>query len=366
MSENEISQLKNAFNSELAKRDLELARQKELYQRLLSDSMSANASSKAPMQNESSDNNQSFRNEVMKAIENVSAVQNQWQARATGIMMSLSNRLDHQEAYSRLNSLLLHGLLNIPVFSKDDKGQDLKFCRWVKEALNDLFEKELDFTLHTDDIDTAHILRTKKGTSKVVIVKFVRRSIRNLYWYGKYALKNTGISLTEHLTAKNLELLRAAKTAVGEKCVWTNQCTVYVQANEVKRRIFSKQDLIEHTGITEINISDPFAGLNVISNEHSPAVISNPQISPNPDTAKHQPQQFIPSAHSSAAIQPTNFNNNAYIQYSDTDFNHQYNSTYNHQYNSNSFPARGYISHRGRGRGSHQNNGPRGYYKKRR
>ena len=54
MSENEISQLKNAFNSELAKRDLELARQKELYQRLLSDSMSANASSKAPMQNESS------------------------------------------------------------------------------------------------------------------------------------------------------------------------------------------------------------------------------------------------------------------------------------------------------------------------
>ena len=351
--QDELSQLQDAYNGELAKRDAELARQKELYQRLLIDSRSLNnaSSSKEPLLPDSPDD-LSFRNKVFKAIEDVTALQNQWQA-SKNMMKSISIRLDHQEAYSRLNSLLLHGLKDLPIFSKDEKGKSLKFCRWVKEAINTLFEEKLDFTLHTDDIDTAHVLRTRKGNSNVVIVKFVRRSIRNLYWYGKNALKNTGISLTEHLTAKNLELLRAAKDAVGDKCVWTNQCVVYVQANQIKKRISCKQDLIQHTGVTEVNVTDPFSDLCTRDHQYPSTAIADPQIFPDktPDS-----QQFIPATYQSVVVQPNPNNHN---QLQQTDIN-------NYQYTNHSFSARGYSSHRGRGRGNNQNNAPRGYYRKRR
>ena len=71
-----------------------------------------------------------------------------------------------------------------------------------------------------------------------IIVKFVRRSIRDLVHSNKKKLKDDNnpekISITESLTKRRLRLVKNAKDEFGFRNVWTNNDVVYCYHN--KRR----------------------------------------------------------------------------------------------------------------------------------
>ena len=94
-------------------------------------------------------------------------------------------------------------------------------------------------------IDVAHPLKTKKGTRNVVIVRFNNRTIRDTIYDNKRFLKNhnSNVSITEHLTDANLELLDGARDLLGFRNVWTRSCRVFGIVGRKKIPIVSLDSL---------------------------------------------------------------------------------------------------------------------------
>ena len=153
---------------------------------------------------------------------------------------NVNHRLNLIDQYSRLSSLLIHGLLNIPT-GKEFKG--LKFSIWVAAELTRLLPS-LTAPITAQHIDVAHPLPTKSRSSKsVVIVKFCRRDIRNEIFYAKRDLKGSGISISEHLTTANLNLYNEAQKVPNSK-TWTSQCKIFIKVEgHDKKVVNSKQDI---------------------------------------------------------------------------------------------------------------------------
>ena len=131
-----------------------------------------------------------------------------------------SKHVDDLEQYSRRNCLVLHGCKNIPI-----KGSYTEFESYVLHKLNSKLEIVPSIT--PQDIDTCHVLPSrKKSSNAAIIIKFVRRSVRDTIFRFKKKLKakegeEEKLAVTESLTGRRLELLRRAKHAFGKKHVWT-------------------------------------------------------------------------------------------------------------------------------------------------
>ena len=90
---------------------------------------------------------------------------------------------------------------------KEGESEDTDIA--VTETMNeDLQEKLTDV-----DIDRSHRLgRLKNGKqSRPIIIKFARYNIRNRVFKNKKKLKDTGISITESLTQKRMQMLTKAR-----------------------------------------------------------------------------------------------------------------------------------------------------------
>ena len=150
-----------------------------------------------------------------------------------------SSRLHAIEQQMRKNSLLVHGLNDIPV-----KTYGLEFSEYKINKLKELLPTIAD-KLKIEDVDVSHPLRTKSNNKSCVIIKFVRRDIKNLIFYEKRELKKSPqkISITEHLTAQNLWYLDEARSMVGFKNTWSSQCVVYALVNGKKIAVRSSEDL---------------------------------------------------------------------------------------------------------------------------
>ena len=62
-----------------------------------------------------------------------------------------------------------------------------------------------------------HNKNANESPKQIIIVRFVSRLVRNEIFASKSSLKDTPIAITEHLTATNLSLLKAAQKLVGVK-----------------------------------------------------------------------------------------------------------------------------------------------------
>ena len=154
---------------------------------------------------------------------------------AMELIYNYSCRLDHIEQYSRLYSLLILGLTNIPT-GFEDKG--LVFSDWVAKQINKLLPN-LPEKITVQHIDVSHPLPTRSSTAKsCIIVKFCRRDIRNMLFYKKRELKGTGVSFSEHLTPANLELYKEAQKLEGAT-TWTSQCKIFVKFGEGNKKMIS-------------------------------------------------------------------------------------------------------------------------------
>ena len=142
---------------------------------------------------------------------------------------------DDLEQYSRSENILLHGL----PLPQDGSTEDL--YKLVPETIN---RHMPGITLAPDMISVVHRLAPNRqstaGSSTTsnkpppVVMRLVRRSIRNSLLANKKLLKNKSISLTEHLTPRRSQLLRKANALVVDHKInsaWSQEGRVLVKTN---------------------------------------------------------------------------------------------------------------------------------------
>jgi len=148
--------------------------------------------------------------------------------------------LDELEQYSRRNCLILHGVKEVP-------REDL-----MKTVLG-VFRDKLGIDLLPDKIDRVHRLgvRERNRTAaqmvqqgkRAIIIRFVAYRDRDVIWRAKRKLKNTGILLTESLTAKRLKLLQQVKERYGQRNSWSLDGRIFVLIGNTKRVITNEREL---------------------------------------------------------------------------------------------------------------------------
>ena len=80
----------------------------------------------------------------------------------------------------------------------------------------------MDIDFSVNDIDRSHRIRKPSPRKKrPIIVKFVRYNDRRKVFSNKKKLKDSGISITESLTARRMEELSKARNEHRFKNVWT-------------------------------------------------------------------------------------------------------------------------------------------------
>jgi len=155
--------------------------------------------------------------------------------------------IDEMEQYSRSNCLILHGAqipTSTPTETLDPENQQVKHFEDMceKHVLSVLNTKLcLPFKITSGEIDICHQLPSTKNKNPIII-KFVRRTVRNLVYSHKKDLKgkldsNNKLSITESLTKRRLKLLEAARNVFLFNNVWTMQGRVHCKFNGHKHVI---------------------------------------------------------------------------------------------------------------------------------
>ena len=153
----------------------------------------------------------------------------------------MERELDDLEQYGRRNCLILHGCNNVP-----KERNYFGFEQFVVNKLNTRLK--LDYIIKPIDIDTCHVLPSRYNRPPPIIIKFVRRSIRDLVYGNKKKLKEDNnqekLSLTESLTRRRLQLVTEAKKGFGFRNVWTTNGDVFCFHNN-RRQVINDFDDID-------------------------------------------------------------------------------------------------------------------------
>ena len=144
-----------------------------------------------------------------------------------GKVDDITAETDRQEQYSRRNCLLIHGL-------PESKNENTDLL--AMEAI----ETKMNIKITDNDIDRTHRIGKPKnnGKPRPVIIKFVRYNDRKKIFSSKKLLKDSGVSITESLTAFRMKKLTNARETFRFRNVWT-----------VDRRIFYSENGSQHAKI---------------------------------------------------------------------------------------------------------------------
>lgn len=140
-------------------------------------------------------------------------------------------KMDDLEQYSRSNCLVLHGN------SIDPKISNPEVERYVISTINSRLN--LPTNISVNDIDICHPLPSKKST-KPIIIKFTRRTVRNMVFASKKNFKTSNgpkLSLTESLTKRRLMLVEEARKYFEFGNVWTQKGNVHCSFKGKKHSI---------------------------------------------------------------------------------------------------------------------------------
>ena len=109
------------------------------------------------------------------------------------------------------------------------------------EKIIKTLQQSTDETIKPEDIDRSHRLgkpkSSKNAKPRPLIVKFVRYNTRNRIYRNKKKLKETGISVTESLTAKRINMLEKAREEHTFNIVWSQDGRIMFfdkETNKVK------------------------------------------------------------------------------------------------------------------------------------
>ncbi|KAI5641117.1 hypothetical protein NE865_06586 [Phthorimaea operculella] len=159
---------------------------------------------------------------------------------ALDVLQSQVNMLikgqDRLEMHSRRKMLLVHGI-------PEEKSEDIS-----SRLVSIMSSKMPSVALSSASIRTCHRMGAlkpdSKGKPRHVLIKFTDSSARDKIWFGKKALKSTGITLSEFLTKSRHDAFMAARDKYGIKNCWTQNGWIHIKtAGGVKCKIESKDEL---------------------------------------------------------------------------------------------------------------------------
>ena len=171
-----------------------------------------------------------------EAAAGLKSLQQEWSKLDT-VVKGNTDQIDSLAQYMKINTLLIHGLNNVP----DCHGYD--FAIYIINKINELLSAYLTFKIDLSHLEFAHFLPTKSKKKNVIIVKFASRFARNDVYKNRSKLKGSGVSITEHLTNKNLGLLKEARAIAGFVNVWTSQTKIYANLEGEVMHIKASKDL---------------------------------------------------------------------------------------------------------------------------
>lgn len=137
---------------------------------------------------------------------------------------------DMLEQYSRRNSLRIFGIPH-------EKGEN------TDKLLVKLCNEKLNVPITEMDIDCSHRLPARENNCPPIIVKFCRRSIKNLVFRNKSKLKNSKIVVREDLTRRRMQLLNQAKSLLGSRNVWSFDGVILAKTNNGIKKLLCEKDL---------------------------------------------------------------------------------------------------------------------------
>ena len=161
---------------------------------------------------------------------------------------------------------------------------EFKFIEYICNKLNFLLGAQLYRRLVPEDIERAHILyqgETSPNSKQVVIVRFVRRVVRNNVFFNRKWLKTSKDMITDHLTKANRELLSDVKSKFGKENAWSTRGVVKAKLNNNRIvEIRSEADL--HKFTPQRFQYRENASYRQNTNTHTSVVQSEDQLSPSP------------------------------------------------------------------------------------
>ena len=259
---------------------------------------------------------------------------------------AIKYKFNEVKQYSMRKNLLAHKVENIPT---DIHGY--KFNEWCVELINDNFIDDnnqlvLRRPLFPEDIDRAHILKTKRKDSKIVLIQFMNMTLRNEVFFAKKVLKNKTISISEHLTPVSIELLNLAQKSTGN--AWRSDCKIWVEkSGGGKRKIQTPADLGK-SGTSKQSGNGPRS--RNTSNKNAAWEVPTQWYDKNMN-AYYDPRSNDPTLYNnSSVVYPADPRNPAFINFQNAN-NYENGYGYNDNFNN------GYDNNRGRGqrrgRGKH-------------
>ena len=143
---------------------------------------------------------------------------------------------------------------------------------------------KLPVTVKWEHISTAHFLPTKAKKSKVIIVRFANRCIKDMVFDHRHYLPKS-LGITEHLTPNSLDILKTARDIFGYDFVSTKDCKIIVN-------LYNKDYIV--TSITSIH--KLFAWYCELLGENDDASVSQPKLAPVPKSSYASVTKSTPSA----------------------------------------------------------------------
>ena len=127
-------------------------------------------------------------------------------------------KINDLEQYGRRNSLRIFGVTE----KKNETLAD------IDKTVIQLAKESLNITLKEEDIDIAHRVG-KVGVNKTrpIIVKFIRRNLRNKVLAARRRLKGSKKTIVEDLTIQNLKLYNTVRGHSNVQQTWTRNGVVY-------------------------------------------------------------------------------------------------------------------------------------------
>ena len=145
------------------------------------------------------------------------------------------NRINDLEQYSRRNSIRIFGL-------PEESNESHYECQC--KVLN-LVNDRLQVSMNENDIDAIHRTGTNRdGRPRGIIIKFVRRTLKEKVMSFNKMLKGSGIVITEDLTKSNLALFHAVKDNSNVLHAWTVNGKVFAIKDDGSKLEVNHKDQI--------------------------------------------------------------------------------------------------------------------------
>ena len=135
------------------------------------------------------------------------------------------------EQYGRRDNIKIYGL-------REGGRGDSETAEETIEAVKELFKEKLGVTVEKQDIANAHRLGKKEGgRERSVIVRFVRRTVKEQVITKRRALKGTKVVIADDLSPYYNGLFHEVREAMGPRNVWTAGGQVFTRLRGRVRRV---------------------------------------------------------------------------------------------------------------------------------